>query len=152
VFVTGPCTYPTTGITASAAEINKLTAVTGGTVSAALACVVDGNKDLGDFRNLDCQNLDCGASGTAGTVDIFASTAASGKLSLTCADQAADHTVTIVQDSTAAARTIHIPDPGATSYVLQSTATGTAIRRCRRTSRQRAHRPTSRPSTICSRR
>jgi len=57
-------------------------------------------------------NVDAGASGTAGTVDVFPSTAAKGKLALTAADSAGDTTTTIVNASQAATRTYTIPDAG----------------------------------------
>lgn len=46
-----------TDITASASEINVLDNVTPGTVSAGDAVVVDGNKDIGDFRNVTAETF-----------------------------------------------------------------------------------------------
>lgn len=60
-------------------------------------------------------NLDSGASGTAGTVDVFPTTAASGKLAITAADNAGDTTTTLVNASQAASRTYTIPDAGASA-------------------------------------
>lgn len=97
----------------SPAELSYLDGVTAGTVTASKAAVVDANKDLGDFRNLDCLNLDAGASGAAGTVDVFPSTASKGKLSITAADSAGDTTTRLVNASQAGARTYTIPDAGA---------------------------------------
>ena len=57
---------------------------------------MDANKDVGDFRNLDAVNLDAGASGTAGTVDVFPTTASKGKLAISCTDQTGDTTVSLV--------------------------------------------------------
>jgi len=104
------------------AEADVLDDAVAGTVVASKAVVVSSDKDAGDFRNLNCQNLDAGASGSVGSVDIFPSTESKGKVSLTCADQAGDTTVSIVVAEMAAARTINLPDPGATSYLMQSTA------------------------------
>ena len=104
------------------AEADVLDAASAGTVVASKAVVADASKDVGDFRNLDCQNLDAGASGSAGSVDVFPGTASKGKLAVTCTDQATDATVSLVVDEMAAARTVHLPDPGATSYLMQSTA------------------------------
>lgn len=102
---------------------SALTGVTAGTVTASKAVVVDANKDIGDFRNLDVVNLDAGASAVAGTVDVFPTTAASGKVSLTAADSAGDFTTTIVNASQAAARTYTIPDAGASaSFVMTAGA------------------------------
>lgn len=108
-----------TAVTATAAQLNASAAVTAGTVAASKAVVVDANKDIGDFRNLDGVNFDAGVSGTAGSVDIFPATAAKGKLSITAADSAGDTTTTIVNASQAAARTYTIPDAGAAaSFVM----------------------------------
>lgn len=121
-----------TQVTATAAEINALAStglsatelgyldgVTAGAVTASKAAVVDISKDIGDFRNLDAVNIDAGASGAAGTVDIFPATVTSGKLALTAADSAGDTTTTIVNASQAGARTYTIPDAGAsTSFVM----------------------------------
>lgn len=103
------------------AEVDVLDAVTAGTVAASKAVVVDANKDAGDFRNLDCVNLDAGASGTAGTVDVFPSTASQGKLSVSCTDQTGDTTVSLVAGAMAAARTITLRDPGAAASILTTT-------------------------------
>lgn len=68
-------------------------------------------------------NLDAGASGTAGTVDVFPATAASGKLAITAADSAGDFTTTIVNASQAAARTYTVPDAGgAADFVMTAGA------------------------------
>ena len=100
-----------------------LEGVVAGTVAASKAVVVDTNKDIGDFRNLDAVNFDAGVSGTAGTVDVFPSTAAKGKLALTAADSAGDTTTTIVNASQAGARTYTIPDAGASaSFVMTAGA------------------------------
>uniref|UniRef100_A0A6H1ZDX9 Uncharacterized protein n=1 Tax=viral metagenome TaxID=1070528 RepID=A0A6H1ZDX9_9ZZZZ len=110
-----------TGI--SAAEIGVLDGVTAGTVTATKAVVVDANKDIGDFRNLDAVNIDAGASGAAGTVDVFPTTASKGKVSITAADSAGDTTTTIVNASQAGARTYTIPDAGASaSFVMTAGA------------------------------
>jgi len=101
---------------------NALTGVAAGTVAASKAVIVSADKDAGDFRNLDCVNLDAGSSGAAGTIDVFPTTASRGKLELSCTDQTGDTTVSVVADAMAAARTIHLPDPGKTSYLMQSTA------------------------------
>lgn len=101
-----------TAVTASAAELNAADITAAGTVQASKIVVVDSNKDIGDFRNLDAVNFDAGASGTAGTVDIFPSTATTGKIALTAAANAGDTTTTIVNASQSGARTYTIPDAG----------------------------------------
>jgi hypothetical protein len=108
-----------TEMTSSAAELSYLDITAAGTVQASKAVVVDANKDAGDFRNLDAVNIDAGASGTAGSVDIFPATASKGKIAITAADSAGDTTTTIVNASQAGARTYTIPDAGASaSFVM----------------------------------
>ena len=117
--------YATAGITttASAAELNFNDGSLAGTVVASKTVVVDANKDIGDFRNVDVVNLDVGASGTAGTVDIFPSTASKGKLTIAVGDQTADTTVSLSVLEMGQATTVAIPDPGAASgYVVMTSA------------------------------
>jgi hypothetical protein len=95
-----------------------LTDVTAGTVAASKAVVVDANKDIGGFRNLDAVNLDAGASGTAGSVDVFPATALKGKLAITCANQAGNTTVTLNVAEMGQATTITLPDPGGAASVV----------------------------------
>jgi hypothetical protein len=107
------------GTELTGSEIALLDGLTAGTVTASKAVVVDANKDSGDFRNLDAVNFDAGASGTAGTVDVFPTTAAKGKLNIAAADSAGDTTTTITNASQAGARTYTIPDAGASaSFVM----------------------------------
>ena len=115
-----------TAISASAAELNTNSGVTAGTVKASSTVVVDSSKNIGDFLNLDCTNLDAGASGTAGSVDVFPSTASKGKLAITCADQTGNTTVSLTAAEMSAARTITLQDPGAAANVVQSTGTQAA--------------------------
>lgn len=105
--------------TLKAAGISQVESVTAGTITASKAVVVDANKDASAFRNVTVTNLDAGASGTAGTVDVFPATAAKGKVAITAADSAGDTTTTIVNASQAGARTYTIPDAGASaSFVM----------------------------------
>lgn len=107
--------------------ISQFASVTAGVVTASKAVIVDANKDIGDFRNLDVTNLDAGASGTAGTVDVFPSTASKGKMTLSCADQTGDTTFTFEPAAHGQATKLVVPDSGlATAYAVQSTAAITA--------------------------
>jgi len=111
----------------SVTELDYLDGVTAGTVLAGKAAVVDANKDIGDFRNLDVVNLDAGLSGTAGTVDVFPTTAAKGKLIISATDNTGDTNVTLKNAAHGQATVVTLPDVGlAISYVLQSTAAVTA--------------------------
>lgn len=111
------------GVTASAAELNVLDNVTAGTVTASKGVVVDANKDIGDFRNVDVVNLDVGASGTAGTIDVFPATTSRGKLTIAVGDQTGNTTVNLSVLAMGQATTVAIPDPGAASgYVVMTSA------------------------------
>ena len=61
----------TTAITSTPAELNLLDGVSGGTVSASLAVVVDGNKDIASFRNVTLTGELAAATGDfSGDVDV----------------------------------------------------------------------------------
>lgn len=114
--------------TLSTAELGALNGVTAGTVTASKAVVVDSNKDAAAFRNVTVTNLDAGASGTAGTVDVFPSTASRGKLQVAVTNQTGDTTVTLQVGAMGQATSVTIPDPGAAaSYVMQTTAAKTLV-------------------------
>lgn len=71
-------------------------------------------------------DIDAGASGTVGTVDIFPTTASKGKIQITAADSAGNTTTTIVNASQAGARTYTIPDAGASASFLMTAGAQTA--------------------------
>jgi len=103
----------------NAAELAVLNNVTAGTVTASKAVVVDANRDASAFRNIIATNYDAGASGTVGSVDIFPTTAAKGKLTFSAVDNTGDTTTTVRNKLQAGARTYDIPDAGASgSFVL----------------------------------
>lgn len=90
-----------------------------GTVQANKSVVVDGNKDASSFRNLTAVTLKAGASGVAGGVEVFPGTAAKGKTTLAMADNAGNTTTAIAVAAQAGARTLTVPDPGASaSFVM----------------------------------
>jgi hypothetical protein len=77
---------------------------------------INGTKTIG---TLITTNADAGASGTAGSIDIFPATASSGKIAITAANSAGDTTTSIVNASQSGARTYTIPDAGeSASFVL----------------------------------
>jgi hypothetical protein len=109
--------------TVSVAEIEALDGVTGGTVTASKALVVDSNKDLSALRTVVVTNIDAGASGTAGTVDIFPTTAAKGKTQITATANAGDTTTTITNAQQTTTATMTIPDTnGSASFVMTAAA------------------------------
>lgn len=105
----------------STTELGYIDGVTAGTVLASKAVVVDANKDASALRNLTLTNLDAGASGTAGTVDVFPSTASKGKLAISVTDQTGDTTVSLVVGAMAGATTVTLRDPGAAASILTTT-------------------------------
>lgn len=113
---------------AALVQVQDLDSVTAGTVAASKAVVVDSNKDIGDFRNLDAVNIDAGASGTAGTVDVFPTTASKGKLVLAAVDNDGDTTTTISNAAMGQASVISLPDPGAaTANVMLTSAANDGV-------------------------
>lgn len=85
---------------------------TDGTVEPLITNDIDLGTSSKLFKNEFVINLDAGASGTAGTVDVFPTTAARGKIAISAADSAGDTTTTITNASQAGARTYTIPDAG----------------------------------------
>lgn len=106
--------------TLTEAELGVADAVTAGLVTASKIVVVDSNRDIGDFRNVDAVNFDAGASGIAGSYDIFPATASRGKVALTAANSTGDTTTTLVNASQAAARIYTIPDAGTDASFLMT--------------------------------
>ena len=80
-------------------------------------------RKLAKFEEATATTFDAGSSGTAGSVDVFPATAAKGKLAITCADQTGDTTVTLTTAAMAAARTVTIPDPGASASFVMTEGT-----------------------------
>jgi hypothetical protein len=89
----------------------------------AVKAYVDGLTGGGGSGDLAAANIDVGASGTAGTLDIFPATASKGKLQITCTNQTGDTTVTLNANAMGQATAMNIPDPGAAAaYFALSTA------------------------------
>lgn len=93
-------------------ELATIHSATAGTVVASKAVVVDSNKDALGFRNISATNVDAGASGTAGTVDVYPTTSSKGKLQIACTDQVGNTTVAVNVNAMAQATTLNIVDPG----------------------------------------
>jgi hypothetical protein len=72
---------------------------------------VNGSEIAVAHASVNATNVDAGASGTAGTVDIFPSTAAKGKLAMSVTDQVGDTIVSYIVGAMAAARVITLADP-----------------------------------------
>lgn len=126
----------------SAAELAVLDGVTPGTAVASKALVLGASKEIatitsatittltsttGNITTVNATNVDAGASGTAGTYDVFPSTASKGKASISCTDQSTDTTVSLVVGAMAAARTLTVPDPLASCNFLMGRQAAVAI-------------------------
>ena len=102
-------------------EIGYVAGVTPGTAAASKAVILNGSKGISTITSATITNVDAGASGSAGSVDVFPSTASKGKIAITAADSAGDTTTSIVNASQSGARTYTIPDLGASgNFVLAS--------------------------------
>lgn len=124
----------------SAAELGFLDGVVAGTAAASKALVLNSSSGITTGLTLltattvtattlnatttNGTTHNVGASGTAGTLNVFPTTASKGKLALTVTDQSTDTTVSLVIGAMAAARTITLNDPGATASLLTSTGVG----------------------------
>lgn len=77
-------------------------------------------QDTAAITSLVSTSIDAGASGTAGSIDIFPATASKGKIALTATNNTGNTTTTITNAEMGQASTITIPDPGAAaaSFVL----------------------------------
>lgn len=69
---------------------------------------------------VDATNVDVGASGTAGSLDIFPTTASKGKIAITATNNTNNDTISITNAAMGQATALTIPDPGdaSASFVL----------------------------------
>lgn len=89
-----------------------------GALRSGSAAIGSGNLTISGDLTVSGGDIDAGASGAAGTVDIFPSTASKGKLALTAADSSGNTTTTVVNASQATTRTYTIPDALASADFL----------------------------------
>lgn len=128
----------------SRTEIAVIDGVTPGTALASKALVLGASKDIATITSatittltsttanvttvsattLNGTTVNAGADASAGTLNVFPTTTAKGKLALTVTDQTGNTTVSLVIGAMAAARTITLQDPGATANLLTSTGVG----------------------------
>lgn len=118
-------------------EIAYVDGLTPGTATASKALVLDSSKGIATITSatittltsptVNATNIDLGASGTAGSVDIFPTTASKGKLTLSATASTGDTTTTITNAAQAGAVTYTIPDAGAAASFVLSTGTSTGI-------------------------
>jgi len=108
---------------ATAAGDNEL--VIGGTITLAAGSLIDtaGSLTLAGDLTVSGGDIDAGASGAAGSVDIFPTTALKGKTHITSADNAGDTTTTINVAAQAGAVTYTVPDAAASgAFAIMATA------------------------------
>ena len=106
----------------AAPELGFIDGVTAGTATASKALVLGASKEIATITSatittltaptVNATNIDAGASGTAGTVDIFPTTAAKGKVAITATDNTGDTTTTINVGAHATTRAYGVPDAG----------------------------------------
>lgn len=134
-----------TDIDATADEINVLADVTPGTATASKALVIGASKEIatitsatittltsttvnattGGITTVNATDVNAGASGTAGTIDIFPTTASKGKIAILAADNTSNDTLTITNAAQSAAATMTIPDTNGSAAFLMTTAAQT---------------------------
>ena len=117
------------------AEVSDvLDGVTPGTATASKAVVLGASKEIATITSatittltaptVNATNIDAGASGAAGTVDIFPATASKGKFILSCEDQDGNTNVTLKPAAMGQASVVSIPDPGAATANVMLTSAG----------------------------
>ena len=80
----------------------------------------------GNITTVNATDVNAGASGTAGTLDVFPSTASKGKIQIAAVDNTSNDTLTITNVAQAAARTYTLGDVGASAAFAMLAATPTA--------------------------
>jgi hypothetical protein len=127
-----PGQFVTTGVTASAGEINYTDITTVGTVQATKAVVVDGSKDVSGFNDVGIGGaltvtgaatvggvIGAGEDASAGEINVYPATTSKGFVSITATDNAGDTETAIVAGAQAGARTYTIPDAlASTDFML----------------------------------
>lgn len=93
-------------------------AITGGTATALTITTLTGTT--ANVTTVNATDIDCGASGTAGSLDVFPATSSTGKLHLLAASNAGNTTTTITNASQATTRSYTIPDAGADANFIMS--------------------------------
>lgn len=102
------------------AEMDVLDGVTAGTATASKAVVLGASKEISTITTATITNIDAGASGSAGTIDIFPSTASKGKIAIAAANNTNNDTTTITQAAQGGAYTYTIPDAGASAAFVMT--------------------------------
>lgn len=109
----------TGGVAMTAAQFGVIAGVTPGQAAASKALVLGVSKEIASITTIGVVDLDAGSSGVVGSVEVFPTTAAKGKLRFVAADSAGDTITTITNASQVGAVTYTVPDAGASGkFVL----------------------------------
>lgn len=81
-----------------------------GAIKNGAASIASGSQTISGDLIVGGGDIDAGASGVAGTLDIFPTTASKGKLAFAAADNTGDTTTTVTNAAQATTRTYTIPD------------------------------------------
>lgn len=106
---------------------NHATTIQPGTTAGAVTLtlpVTTGTLALTSDTQVD---LDLGSSGVAGSLDIFPTTAANGKLIITATDNGGARNVSITNDAVAASRAYTIPEAGGDGKFVMTTAANSLL-------------------------
>lgn len=112
--------------TLAEAELGVLDAVTPGTAAASKALVLDGSKNISTVNSLtattvNATNIDAGASGVAGSIDIYPATASKGKIYINCVDNVTDHKM-LITNGQCSGTDVMVTIPALSGYFGLSTA------------------------------
>jgi hypothetical protein len=114
---------------ASSGATVALDNLSGVAINTALLPGTDNSIALGSsskrWTTVFAKDIKAGASGTAGTVDVFPSSATTGKIEITATSSSGDTTTTITNASQAGARTYTILDAGTSANFVMSEGTAT---------------------------
>lgn len=113
------------GVQISSTDIGYIDGITPGTAAASKALVLNSSKGISLITSLNSTTLSAGVDATAGTLQVFPTTTAKGKLTVTISDATTNTVTNINVAAQAAARTYTVPDAGATTASFMMTA-GTA--------------------------
>lgn len=112
------------GIDTTSAYINSTQSGTGTTLGLQFrfnnssVASLDSSGNLSTNTSVKSPLIQAGNSGTAGTLDIYPSTASKGKLRLLVADNSANYPITLTNASFGQSTTLTIPDPSASTGII----------------------------------
>lgn len=112
----------------SATENAFLDGITPGTALASKALVLNSSKGISTITTATITNLNVGASGSAGTLTVFPSTALKGWLSVTKSANASSNTVTNINVADQSGTRVYtVPDAGASASFVMTQGAQTIV-------------------------